>query len=402
MSKKLNTEKSLFSKSLPLLILIDILILPYFPIFIIPFSLPIVIILNLLTVKQSLREEYFSLFLIVTVMISISILIGLFTYDRSEYLLENLKRGLQLITTFSYFFYYRYILKNIDISFKSVFFVFVIYFTVLSILFMINPNYLVDLKMLIYKSSANRIEDIFYNYRFSYMFTDPNTAGYLYAIVVIFMLYNMNLKLVEKLVTILSVPINLIAIQSNALLLIFLMILGFEIINFIIYKKRVSKTQIITVGISLIIIYTLFAHYKTTITPYLDYFFNRIQNVSSDNKEGRLDRYILTIKNFTPYLWGEGYILLINGNVFKPHSDHFRMIYSYGIIAYLGIMKFFFNNMFKGKRYFFLIPAIVAFSINTLIDEQKLLALFLILLSYNLIVDKKNMLGEKNEKNISV
>jgi hypothetical protein len=94
----------------------------------------------------------------------------------------------------------------------------------------------------------------------------------------------------------------------------------------------------------------------------------------------RLRIYYRALTNFYPSIFGQGYTLLLEDSFFKPHSDHLRLIYSYGLVAYICVLIFFFKNILK-SNFIFLVPAFYAFSINTLIDEQKLLVIFLIFLA---------------------
>ena len=86
------------------------------------------------------------------------------------------------------------------------------------------------------------------------------------------------------------------------------------------------------------------------------------------------------ISNITIYPFGRGYTLFIDQSPIRPHSDHIRIFYSYGLICYILVIYLFFKNIFNVK-FLFIIPAFIAFSINSLIDEQKLFALFLIILA---------------------
>ena len=69
-------------------------------------------------------------------------------------------------------------------------------------------------------------------------------------------------------------------------------------------------------------------------------------------------------------------MVLRDGAPFGTHSDHFRFLYGYGFLAWGGTVYLLFRDML-GRAAPFAIPALVAFSINSLVDEQKLFCLFL-------------------------
>ena len=71
--------------------------------------------------------------------------------------------------------------------------------------------------------------------------------------------------------------------------------------------------------------------------------------------------------------------MLIDGVVDRPHSDFIRFLFSYGVVALIPASMYFFSRLLTWPA--LVMPALMAFLINSLIDEQKLLSLFLCLLA---------------------
>ena len=100
-----------------------------------------------------------------------------------------------------------------------------------------------------------------------------------------------------------------------------------------------------------------------------------------------LKKYFFMFDNRLPFLWGEGYVLIRNGTWFRPHSDILRMLYSYGILAF-ALYGYMFRRCLTSRGFINFLPAFMAFAVNSLLDDQKLFALFLIMYSIEL---KKNV-----------
>jgi hypothetical protein len=94
---------------------------------------------------------------------------------------------------------------------------------------------------------------------------------------------------------------------------------------------------------------------------------------------GRPTHYVWAATHLLPLPLGRGYSLFQDGDSFRPHSDHLRLLYSYGVIAYLATIYLLFRRLSSAPL--LVLPALIAFSINSLIDDNKLMGLFLSLLA---------------------
>jgi hypothetical protein len=107
-----------------------------------------------------------------------------------------------------------------------------------------------------------------------------------------------------------------------------------------------------------------------------------LQRWESQSLTSRSDNWIKLIASGLPPLIGAGYVISMNGVWCNPHSDHLRMLYSYGIVAYACIAAEAFKGKYASRRFLFLIPVICAFSINSLIDEPRFLLATFILVAF--------------------
>lgn len=366
-------------------IILDILFFPYFQYFIIPYSLPVVLI-TLIFLNNFKKSLYWKLFIIIGCSMIISVFISIFLNLEIIYIIDNLKRLIQLLSTFSYFFFFYNITKKYALNYKKIFYIFILTQLLLSISFFFNPDILLYLHNNIYltKSSANPDRLLFFM-RYPYIFTDPNTGAYFTLIIILYLLEREKRFILKCFLFIVSVFL-LFSFKSNGAFLSFFISIILLLIK---QKKYIFKVKHL-ITILFIIILVIFSFYKFDFNFFgrlVDSYLKRANYNVMENP--RVSIYIKAIKNFYPFLFGRGYNLLINNNFFKPHSDHLRLIYSYGFISYFSMLIFMFKNLFK-DNFIFLIPSFVAFSINTLIDEQKLFGLTMILLGISVTRITKN------------
>jgi hypothetical protein len=106
------------------------------------------------------------------------------------------------------------------------------------------------------------------------------------------------------------------------------------------------------------------------------------------NGSGRFDVWLRFTSNLLPLPLGRGYVLRVESAVQGTHSDLLRVLYAYGVLAVLPTLWLLFGRIISLTP--LILPALMAFSINTLLDEQKLLALFLALLAIAGVAAEKN------------
>jgi len=93
--------------------LIDIIVLPYYNVFIIPLSLPIILALFVLFVEKK-KSQYFYLFMVFALFVFASVVFSII-FMSDQYMFDNIKRAGQLLMSFVYFFYFYAIRDKLDI-----------------------------------------------------------------------------------------------------------------------------------------------------------------------------------------------------------------------------------------------------------------------------------------------
>lgn len=142
---------------------------------------------------------------------------------------------------------------------------------------------------------------------------------------------------------------------------------------------------------------------------YIKVFFNSdlVLNASerfkdNDNTRTEIWMKILTGESiFKHLILGKGSEIYINGVSRATHSGHLYWIYAYGFISYLIIMRMFFYITKKLKSSYLYIPMIsffLCFTMNTMVGEQKLFIIFVLI---GIILKKEESVNEKSISNRS-
>jgi len=391
---KMKKDKTqIYSNFILTFIFIDLLLLPNFPLFIMPLSLPVVVWMIGLKKIRIVKDKEFIICLLLGILVLVSVLLSLLqtssNFAGMNVWIENIKRGFQLLTSFLYYFIIKNSSVKSQINLKKIMMIFVatysllgvisyldiaLYFRILELLGINNP-FVSDWFL------RQRIE----LFRYAYIWIDPNNAAYAFQMIIFYMLLNEKLKPVEKMYLYFSLILSLVLSMSTGALLstfiFFALYFMIKLKNSIriktSYRKIFSGTLTIVSGLVIIgIIYLLSGENLEFISSYS--FERMLDNTSG----GRLEKYAFMFKDKLPNLIGEGYILIREGYFFRPHSDHLRFMYSYGLVAYFISLWFFFRHAIYSSKYLFVIPGFMAYSINSLIDEQKILLILISLIAY--------------------
>lgn len=384
---------------IPYIVIIDLLFIPYFPMLVMPYSLPLVLFSLLLLIDKVEKDLSVKIFLFIFITVLLSTLLSVFINTPPQYIVDNVKRALQFLTTFAYFYYFKVVFKNTKLNFRLVFFIFSLYILFLLLLFVYDPITYVNFKNFIYPLTSKDMGDFLFYLRFDYMFSDPNTAGYFITLALFFALVKLKYNLIQKIIIIIVIILTTISVKSVGVsigVLIFIIFYVFLIAKNIVNKANIRK--FLLSGVLLLTIIFLLISFnieKEEITLAYQGYLERME-LAESNTDSRWQIYSNVINKFYPSILGKGYTLLDEGRFIKPHNDHLRIIYSYGVITYILVLLLFFKKMFS-RDITIIIPAFIAFSINSLIDEQKLLALFLIILSY-IYFEQKTELNKEGVK----
>lgn len=366
-------------------VLIDLMLLPYLQTIVCPYSLPILVVILVINNTRTKNDYYLKLYLLIAFAVLSSFALSIFRPSCvAEYEIENLKRVIQFLSSFLYFFYFRWLSRRTELNIFPILVVFCLWFAFLLLQFVNDPLSTNALIRDIYGRLVTGEKVVSGHLRFAYLFNDPNTAVYFFLMVlaVIIMITKSDLALL----LILGFGFIIVfCIQSMGGLLAF----GFMVLTRfyppnIIFRYFFSIKKVILSCILILIVGLLIHYFQNIALDYkvVDFAFNRFEHSTSNIVVGDVSRFevwLYGVRNLLAMPMGRGYTLLIDGSVYRPHSDFLGLLYRYGFLALIPAIIFFFS---KYKRFApLLAPAFVAFSVNSLIDEQKLLGLFLSLLA---------------------
>lgn len=376
----LSVKKSSLTKYILIFVLIDILFLPYFPIVIMPLSLPILFFYYLFIGFQIKIDLDFKMWVFFLIMVILSIFYG-FTYPYlSDYFVDNMKYFLFLTSAVFYFCFYNYNYNQESILLiNNILKIFILYVTALSFFLIIDPLFIMEFISSLYGELAGGLDGFLFDLRFKYFFQDANTFAY-FMLLVLGFLFHTHKKNFQLLLLSILVLFTIIMTQSSGGLL------GYLLINIIYFFKRVLKTTLVNKIFLLIIIMIIFISIIFFIISfkeeniYFSVFYERMfESDDRINSGGGRFKIWSELFNLFPLPIGKGYNIYIPElyKIRSPHSDLFGMIYRYGFFSLFPLIYFFYKKL--KSSYYILIPALITFLINSLFDSQKLLILFFIL-----------------------
>lgn len=363
--------------------ILDLLILPYFQKIIMPYSLPVIVFAFFFLGIKLEFDRYLKIFLIFCFVGIISVMFSfVLPGDYPNYFVDNLKRLIQLITSFLYFFYFKWLIKRTQVNIFPILVFFICWFFSFAIYFYFNPLGFGELIRIIYGKVVISESDIEMHLRYAYFFSDPNTAAYFFLIATSpLLIRKMKLRwrilILTLLVVILFIAQSRGAIMSLLLVVLFMFFNPSTFLRNMLNVKKILFILIILIIISAVVTYIQLLSEDNLIVKYA---IERIFE-SGDANTG-IKRFFIwgtIIINFYPLPFGHGYNLLIKNVNYGPHSDALRLVYSYGFVSFGLVFYFLFG---KVKNLIpLIIPALITFMINSLFDEEKVIGIFLIYLA---------------------
>jgi len=364
--------------------LIDLLFLPYFQGIIIPYGLPVLLLVGAIVGLKIEQDRYLFAFLFLSLAVVASFVLSVFLLNSDTWMVENFKRVIQMLSSFLYFFYFRWIAKKAELDITPIIVVFAFWFVGLGVSFVISPVETGELIRSIYGRLATDEDTLAEHLRFAYVFTDPNTGAYFFLIAASFILVSSNLSTQRLIALFFLLATGTLFTQSRgaliALVLVFLVTLIRPGGETRLPRLRSIVVFAVVLAAALVPVYQSFSdlleEYRALSLSFLRLFESQESYVRGGN---RFEIWWGVVNNLLPLPLGRGYSLSIGGALYAPHSDFLRMFYSYGFLALIPMLYFLFGRFLAWPP--LIIPSLMAFLTNTLIDEQKLFSLFLVLLA---------------------
>lgn len=187
-------------------VLIDIFLLPYFNVIVIPISFFIIIvwaIKNRRIVKSS--KDYNEL-LICTILMTVSTIWGAVVNYGFGVTSDNIKRLLQYAISFEYLYFFRYYFSRHHPKLKRLLYIFIVFVVILAVLFQANPTIYSTICSFFNKGNAyiasSFLENIHYGYtlRYGFIWTDQNNIAYALTGIIMFILITSEHNLAETVI----------------------------------------------------------------------------------------------------------------------------------------------------------------------------------------------------------
>jgi hypothetical protein len=368
--------------SVLIIILFDLLYLPrILPLFGVPASLFLVIAYLL---KNGIDAKKFLVLIGLVVVGFVSVLNGVVTKDYSTYI-EDVKRILQIVTSLLFgLLYVRTYESHINciVIMLRIFFVWLL---LLALLLFMVPEFYSSINLLLYPEAAASLEDNVNALRFNYFFSDPNSGAY-FVCIALCLYISLEKKMYFLIVTLLMAGVIVLLTQSRGGLVAFMFVL-----IYVFLKESTWSNKIVLLSIIPAIAFLIYVTYVELFDSlYLLYELRRDEEEASGAGlgGGRIGKYEYFLNNINGLPFGVGYSLFKDGIEFRPHSDLIRINFSYGLIFLLFVLYFAFPRRKDGLLIFsvFCVP----FLVNTIIDDYKLLPLYLVNLNIICTLVKQN------------
>lgn len=381
-------------------ILIDIFLLPYFNVVVIPISFFIIIlwaIKNRSIVKYS--KDYNGL-LICTILMVVSTILGSIVNAGFGVTSDNIKRLLQYGISFEYLYFFRHYFSNHRPNLKRVLYIFIAFVVLLAVLFQTNPTIYSTICSIFNKGNAyissSFLESIYYGYtlRYGFIWTDQNNIAYALTGIIMFILITSEHDFAETIILFVANVFVLFCCMSSGGWI------GFAIswILYLLYRstkmKRtslvISRRAIVSFGVIVLIIFWVVD--SGVLSQFLESdLVNAATERFENNENSRTEIWLRILREeniFWHTLIGNGSTLIINGVYRAAHSGHLYWIYAYGMISYFIFMKkFFWFGIKKVWKYIPMLSFFLCFTMNTMVGEQKLFLICIMIVAYLREVD---------------
>ena len=371
------------------LILFDIFFVPLFPLFSVSMSLPILLYWYLKRSRRCgiVREKKY--FAPVVLLMVVSTFFSLFEFEGASYntdFFTSVKRCLQYITSFCYFFFFTYFFINYKRDIRNIVFLGVIYITLYALLYSVNQDFFINLKQILcpFDPQVNRWlqGNQILVYRFNYLWADPNNVAY--ATTALSLLYFVEEKesTVRKYIVLICLLYVLVCTMSIGGIGVAAVLVGYLFILTNSFRSNASAVfigAVILIGCIGYVIYN-FSYFYELIDSSIGVRMDVYDTDGIAGGGGRGADLLNGLSKFNPlFLFvgsgKEGYVTEVG---------HIYVWYMYGLPVYIYFIYIMFSKRKKQsfKEWLPIVPFFVGFTMNIAIGEQKFLLLLLLINAY--------------------
>ncbi|GAA0478703.1 hypothetical protein IRB23M11_21030 [Alkalibacterium sp. m-11] len=376
-SNQIKTSKR--EKIMFFLVLLDILFFPYItPLYsslsmwVLIFWLPLN--LNKLSKTKEVKMFFFALIFI------LASTIYSFRFSQSI-ITANITNTVILIYGFLYYFFFRLNFQKYEVNISSFLIGYLVLNAILGLVYYLSPQMYFNMRSF-WTMSGNTIEvgSSLSIYRFTGILSDPNNFAVIINAITYFLIFNTDTKVNRKFIIVFLTGFLTVISMSTTGLIMFALLISFAVITKLskVFLTRKIKKKNLLFGM---VIISLLPFFLLLINEFFSseiavIAINRSESNSADSRI-MIWQNLLSSKNMLNHLvLGDGGNVIINNRIFRPHNGHFHLIYSYGIITYFIFMYTFFrirgNLSFSSlKKYLFLVPIFLGFTVNVGIYENR-------------------------------
>lgn len=369
MNQTADHSKGAWANWLVIAVFADLLFLPRL---LFAFGIPVslLLVLAFLIPRALPAQRMVCIFSLAAVLLS-SVALGAWTGQNPEPM-ESFKRALQLISMLLFAFLQINAL-HVRSGFLRLLRAFYLYVFLLMLLFYSSSF---DYEKLIYVFYPEAVESLGNNLehlRFAYFFDDPNSAAYFLCFTLVAYLRLESRSFWKTTCTLMAVAVVASTQSRGGYMALFLVFAHFLLFSQASMRLKLGAFLIISFAAGFLVL-----NYWDEISLLFSIFEARFGQ-EEDLGGGRVGKYLFFLQNMNFLPVGQGYHLLRDGQLFRPHSDLIRLNMAYGFVA-LWIILYFVVPRTRNQVLLFLI-FIIPFLINTVIDDYRLFPMYLLLLS---------------------
>lgn len=379
-------------------ILIDIFFLPYFNLVVIPISYFLIIWWAINNRTTIMMEWNYNRITVCILFMCVSTAFGCLMYSEYGVIGDNIKRLIQYIITFQYIFFFQYYFRKYRPNLKHIIWIFIAFVVFMAALFQINPSLYSAIVSIWNRGNAyistSFQESINFGYalRYGFIWTDQNNIAYALTAIIMFLLCCFDTDWGEIIILFCANVFVLVNSMSSGGWISFIISWSAFIIYRIFFTEKtpqhlryVKTGSFIKIVIVLIVI--VFAFEAGVFSSFADSSFVQLAIERFENNENTRDEIWMQILSGESIVWhiliGKGATLIIQGVERAAHSGHLYWIYGFGFISYFILMQqMFWLGLRKIWRYIPMIGFFLCFTMNTMVGEQKLFLIAIMIISY--------------------
>lgn len=376
-------------------ILIDIFFLPYFSIISTSYSIPLIVLWFVLRGKRTHNVTEYKYFPLVVMLMLMAVVMCLVYFGETLYetsFMTSVKRFVQYLTSFWYFFFFTYYIKRYRPNINNIVFWAVIYIAVLGLFYFLFRDNYATIKAALHPADNHTrrwLSGALYEYRYNFLWSDPNNVAYAVTTMVLFYFSeDKQGKLSQKMILLVSLAFILFCTMSIGGIIVGILSIGFFAIATALSNRTLtikSKTLIsllivIAVGVfAIVIFWDKIMNFLTS--DVIESLLRRISfyDNSSDITGGRFDDLTDAMKLLNPL-----FIFIGSGKEgFTTENGHIYLIAMYGLPVYIYFIYVLFGRkQMRINKYILFLPLFVGFTMNIAIIEQKYLLIALLFAAY--------------------